>query len=137
MRRTGKLILVLVAGLSLTAVFLVTGCKSVALSSGDTTTVELPANATTGYSWSYKMSQTGILEEQSSSYKADDSGNTGAGGAQTYVFKASGDGDVTIHFIYKQDWDGGNTSNNGATYNYSISNGKITLTSSVRDLDGM
>lgn len=137
MRRTGTLIVVLVAGLSLAAVFLMAGCKSVALSSGDTTTIELPANATTGYSWSYKISQTGVLEEQSSSYEATDSGTTGAGGTQTYVFKADGDGDVTINFVYRQDWDGGDTSSNGATYNYSVNNGKITLTSSVRNLDDM
>jgi len=79
--------------------------------SGSSVTVALVANATTGYEWSYRMSDEGILEETDDHYEEDEhpEGMVGVGGTQYFTFAAAGDGEVTVTFTYAQPWEGGST----------------------------
>lgn len=64
--------------------------------------IELEGNPTTGYTWIYEMSQTGIIEEVSNTYIADDAaGNeVGVGGTFRFEFSAVASGEVGLRFTY-------------------------------------
>jgi predicted secreted protein len=75
----------------------------------DTYTVELSANGSTGFTWTYTMDPAGIVEEASRSYTLDDPIDqypvkTGGPGTFSVVFKAIRPGTVRLHFEYKQSW---------------------------------
>ncbi|MDD3429269.1 MAG: protease inhibitor I42 family protein [Oscillospiraceae bacterium] len=89
---------VLVLAMCITALFL-TACKS------QTLTVELEANPTTGYCWSYEMDVQDVLVEQKQEYVEANKDLMGAGGVQRYVFGAKNDGTVVITFTYKRPWE--------------------------------
>jgi len=142
MNRSHALLCALVISVSALCITGVTGCvpsTRPSTTAGTTATVELPANDTTGYSWSYTMSEDGVLTEQSSEYvpDANPDGRTGVGGTQRYVFAAGDDGTVTISFVYAQSWSGGATSDNSASYTYTVNSGRVTLESSNQNLDGL
>ena len=61
---------------------------------GDTFTIPLEANHTTGYSW--RLAQTpdpAILKQAGEKYEEDNSGGVGAGGVETWTFQAMAKGD--------------------------------------------
>ncbi len=76
-----------------------------ACAANKTITVRLPANATTGYGWDYKIENPGILEEKTQIYIAPDSNLAGAGGVQEYIFKAAKNGETKIIFNYSRPWE--------------------------------
>lgn len=63
-------------------------------------------NPTTGYDWSYTLSQDGILSEVSNQYVPSETEMelVGAGGIYTWIFEAVSPGDVTVTFTYVQPW---------------------------------
>jgi predicted secreted protein len=68
---------------------------------GDTFTIPLEANHTTGYSW--RLAQTpdpAILKQAGEKYDEDNSGSVGAGGVETWTFQAMAKGTVTLVFEY-------------------------------------
>jgi predicted secreted protein len=68
---------------------------------GDTFTIPLEANHTTGYSW--RLAQTpdpAILKQAGEKYEEDNSGGVGAGGVETWTFQAMARGTVTLVFEY-------------------------------------
>jgi predicted secreted protein len=68
---------------------------------GDTFTIPLEANHTTGYSW--RLAQTpdpAILKQAGEKYEEDNSGGVGAGGVETWTFQAMAKGTVTLVFEY-------------------------------------
>ena len=69
--------------------------------------VTLRSNPTTGYEWSYTVSEEGILSEVSNEYESDDNpeGMVGVGGSHNWLFEAVGPGDVTLSFSYSQSWE--------------------------------
>jgi Predicted secreted protein len=77
---------------------------------GDSCTVSLEANATTGYSWEYELSDPEVLTCTGSEYKENrhKKGMVGTGGRQYYTFKAGKQGSTVIVFDYAQRWNGGN-----------------------------
>jgi predicted secreted protein len=88
-----------------------TGAETDAGGSGttDTYTVDLSANGSTGFTWTYTMDPAGIVEEASRSYTLDDPIDrypvkTGGPGTLSVVFKAKSPGAVRLHFEYKQSW---------------------------------
>ena len=125
-----KLISVVLVALLAATVF--AGC-----SGGKSLTVELPANATTGYTWMFEMDKEGVLELEKDEYIADKSTDAvGVGGTQKYIFKAVADGTVTITFTYLQSWDLDSVANTSVR-TYEVANGKITEKAVTEDLAGI
>ena len=71
---------------------------------GDTFTVTLPSNPSTGYSW-VATPQEGLKFTETS--EASDSGLLGAPGSQTFVFSAEKEGAFLIELTYKRAGDEG------------------------------
>lgn len=68
--------------------------------------LELESNATTGFSWSYTIDKSGIVEFVKNEYVPNESNESvGVGGKQIYEIKGISAGTVTINFEYKQQWD--------------------------------
>jgi predicted secreted protein len=68
---------------------------------GDTFTIPLEANHTTGYSW--RLAQPldpAILKQLGEKYEEDNSGGVGAGGIETWTFQAMAKGAATLVFEY-------------------------------------
>jgi predicted secreted protein len=68
---------------------------------GDTFTIPLEANHTTGYSW--RLAQTpdpAILKQLGEKYEEDNSGGVGVGGVETWTFQAMAKGATTLVFEY-------------------------------------
>jgi len=84
--------------------------KSVALSPGDVFKVTLESNQTTGYSWklSENMDQDIVLMT-SSVYEVPKSSKdmVGAGGTETFSFKAQAQGKTSILLEYVRPWEEG------------------------------
>lgn len=73
---------------------------------GDTVTIGLLSNPTTGYSWRIKEPyRKDILELMNSTYLPDDTGLTGSGGREVWNFKATAEGVTSLVFIYKRPWE--------------------------------
>ncbi|HEY2109806.1 MAG TPA: protease inhibitor I42 family protein [Candidatus Acidoferrales bacterium] len=73
---------------------------------GDTFTIPLEANHTTGYSW--RLAQPldpAILKQLSEKYGEDNSGRMGAGGVETWTFQAMAKGVTTLVFEYARPFD--------------------------------
>lgn len=89
---------------------------------GSTIAVELPANQTTGYIWTYKMSEDNILTEESSTYlpaRGNDE-TVGRGGKQVWIFRAVSPGSAAITFTYQRPWEAGATASDNVTYFYAV-----------------
>ena len=70
--------------------------------------VSLEANATTGYTWSYEISDTNVVECQGDKYVEDEheDGMVGVGGMFKGVFAAATtDGEAKITFNYARSWE--------------------------------
>jgi len=68
---------------------------------GDTFTIPLEANHTTGYSW--RLAQPpdpAILKQAGEKYEEDNSGGVGVGGVETWTFQAMAKGATTLVFEY-------------------------------------
>lgn len=69
--------------------------------------IQLQANPSTGYSWEVSMDKVGVVKQITSQYESSNEGNLlGAGGTQTFVFRAVKDGTVKITFTYCRPWSG-------------------------------
>lgn len=89
---------------------------------GETVAIELPANPSTGYSWTYELSEKDILKEDSSGYipaPGKDDG-VGRGGKQVWIFRAVNPGSVGITFTYQRPWEAGAASSDSVTYFYAV-----------------
>lgn len=77
-------------------------------SNGQTVTVVLEGNTTTGYSWGYKIKNASVAGYVSDEYKANNADKnvmmTGVGGKHTFVFKALKPGTAYVTFDYAQHW---------------------------------
>src|ERR1700720_3844319 len=68
---------------------------------GDTFTIPLEANHTTGYSWRLaKTPDPAILKQAGEKYEEDNSSGVGAGGVETWTFQAMAKGATTLVFEY-------------------------------------
>ena len=76
---------------------------------GDTITLVLDSNATTGYAWHLtEDTDPDVIEVVSSDYElTDDPGLAGGGGEETWVFEAVGPGttDVNLTYYFQDDAD--------------------------------
>lgn len=89
---------------------------------GETVAIELPANPSTGYSWTYEFSEEDILKEDSSGYLPAPSKDetVGRGGKQVWIFRAINPGSVAITFTYQRPWEAGAASSDSVTYFYAV-----------------
>ncbi len=80
-------------------------------SKGNTVTVSLKSNPTTGFSWSCEIQDANIAQVNSESYSQDKApkGLVGVGGLQTFVLKCTGKGKTAVKFTYRRPWEGGET----------------------------
>jgi inhibitor of cysteine peptidase len=68
--------------------------------------IELPSNATTGYSWEFATPvDTGYLTVVKTDYINPDTTLQGAGGTQVWVFETVKPGSTTILLEYKRPWE--------------------------------
>lgn len=75
---------------------------------GDTFTIPLEANHTTGYSWRLAQSpDSAILKQLGEKYEEDNSGSVGAGGVETWTFQAMSKGSTTLVFEYVRPFEKG------------------------------
>ncbi len=102
-----------------TAELIQTGTNFLAV--GDTASVTLRGNPTTGYGWYYSFSTDGVLTETKNSYTPD-SALTGAGGTYVWNFKAVQPGTTTVTFQYYRPWEGDSyiTADNTVTYTVTV-----------------
>jgi inhibitor of cysteine peptidase len=80
------------------------------LSPGQTLTITLPSNPTTGYSWQVAQIDTNLLEQQGQPEYQQSPGSkdmVGAGGAETLRFKALGTGQTDLQLAYQRPWETG------------------------------
>ncbi len=71
---------------------------------GKTVTAKLKGNASTGYTWGYKIKDDKMVQYVSDEYKPNTGGFVGAGGVHTFVFEAQKPGTTYITFDYAQHW---------------------------------
>ena len=65
---------------------------------GDDFFIALPSNASTGYAWTAKIADAGLVAPEGNVYQGPSSGRPGAGGQQLFVFHASRSGTTAIAF---------------------------------------
>ncbi len=79
---------------------------------GDTFTISIDSNATTGFSWTEQavVSNANILTQTGHQYIAPPEGDTpvaGVPGSEEWTFKANQTGTVKINLSYDRPWEGG------------------------------
>jgi len=84
--------------------------KDLVLCRGDELKVTLPANPTTGYSWSVLCSSPGLLQQWGESrfeQSRHRPGMVGVGGEQIWKFRALASGMMILRFSYARSWERG------------------------------
>ncbi|MBN1368090.1 MAG: protease inhibitor I42 family protein [Dehalococcoidales bacterium] len=87
--------------------------KQIEVKDGDTITIILDSNATTGFSWTEQavISDADILTQTGHQYiepqTQDDTPMVAAGGTEEWTFKASQTGTVKVNLSYDRPWEGG------------------------------
>jgi inhibitor of cysteine peptidase len=84
--------------------------KQMAVTAGNTFTVTLCSNATTGYQWSEsaQISDTTVVQQTDHKFVSpENTGMVGAPGNEVWTFKAVKKGTSTITMEYSRPWEGG------------------------------
>lgn len=82
--------------------------KQITLQTGDTLTITLESNLTTGYSWQVmEVDEAVLVQEGEPEYKQSpgSEGLVGAGGTETFRFKAVGSGETSLGLGYMRPWE--------------------------------
>ena len=76
---------------------------------GDTVTIDLCSNPTTGFQWKENpgISNASVLEQTSHEFVPLGTDVPGQAGREVWVFKTLKKGESTVSFEYSQPWDGG------------------------------
>jgi inhibitor of cysteine peptidase len=77
---------------------------SIVLEPGESFSVVLPGNATTGYSWQVEGIDAAILSAAEPVYVSD-SELVGAGGVYTFTFTAAAAGETELRLVYHRPWE--------------------------------
>ncbi len=83
--------------------------RELQVASGDTFTVTLDSNQTTGFRWSETaaISDQTVLQQMEHKYVLAQSERLGAAGQEVWTFKALKTGNSTISMDYSRPWEGG------------------------------
>jgi inhibitor of cysteine peptidase len=89
------------------------------LEEGDLLTVRLPANPSTGYAWSQRQSEGGVLGQlgEPNFVSGSQAGIVGAPGTMVWKFQASKVGSTQLSFNYARPWE---TNAPASVVNYSV-----------------
>jgi len=79
--------------------------KTFEVSSGDTLSIQLPENPTTGYRWTIQNPDDPNLELQNSEFSPSSS-SIGAGGQRTFTFQAKSPGTAHLQLKEWRAWEG-------------------------------
>jgi inhibitor of cysteine peptidase len=71
----------------------------------DKITVRLCANPSTGYSWSYEMTNEGVMALEDHDYEEPEGGAVGAYGVDVWTFEAVEPGTTEIRMQYSRSWE--------------------------------
>jgi len=72
---------------------------------GQTITIKLEANPTTGYTWEVVESEGAILRQVGETEYEAESDLIGAGGVQTLLFEAVEAGEIELRLVYHRPWE--------------------------------
>jgi inhibitor of cysteine peptidase len=81
--------------------------QTVALRVGQALEVRLPANPSTGYSWSQLDGDPAVLEPMGAATFEPQRQAPGAGGTSTMTYRAVGAGETVLKLIYHRPWERG------------------------------
>lgn len=83
--------------------------KDITVAAGETFTIELEANPTTGYDWTAKISDETVVKLENIEYHQQpvDTDVVGAGGVDTLTFKGLKKGSATITLTYERSFEEG------------------------------
>lgn len=82
--------------------------KDLLLNRGDLLVVYLPANRTTGFGWQPAYSKVGVLKAEGEAFYLANRTSphlVGAGGTESWIFRAEKAGSVTLTFGYVRPWE--------------------------------
>jgi len=82
--------------------------KQITANAGDSFTITLDSNPSTGFSWSISaITDESVIDDVSNEFKGADTGMVGAGGQEVWTFKAVDKGSSTIEMKYSRPWEQG------------------------------
>ena len=70
-------------------------------------TIQLPGNATTGYTWAATVGDPSVLNEAGPAAFSLSSDALGAGGTYTFRYRAAASGQTDLTLVYKRSWEAG------------------------------
>jgi inhibitor of cysteine peptidase len=80
--------------------------KQITLNAGDSLTLTLESNPTTGYSWQVIEIDNGVLiQDGAPEYKSDGRNIPGAGGTEIFRFKVVENGSTSLKLGYMRPWE--------------------------------
>jgi inhibitor of cysteine peptidase len=82
--------------------------KQITVVAGDSFTVTLDSNPSTGFAWSIsEITDESVIDDVSNDFKGADTGMMGAGGQEVWTFEALDEGTSTIEMQYSRSWEQG------------------------------
>lgn len=95
--------------------------RPIAVKKGETFSIRLASNPTTGYRWRLAAPlDGGILTEAGNSYERPASMLIGAGGREIWNFTAVGKGKTTVEMEYVRQWEKGAEPANRVSFNVTV-----------------
>lgn len=80
--------------------------QPIVVAAGETFTIRLSANPSTGYAWQQTGTpDTAVVRHRETSYIAPSSTRLGAAGVEVWTFEAVGRGTTTITLAYRRSWE--------------------------------
>ena len=82
--------------------------KQITANAGDSFTVTLDSNPSTGFSWSISsITDEDVIDDVNNEFNGADTGMVGAGGQEVWTFEAVDKGSSTIEMKYRRSWEQG------------------------------
>lgn len=101
--------------------------QTVYLKTGETLTVKLPANPTTGYTWGIAALDEAVVENTGSTYNSECAeGVLGCGGSEKWEFLAVAEGETYLEMVYYRIWQGEDSAIKEFSLNIVISDEDVT-----------
>jgi inhibitor of cysteine peptidase len=81
--------------------------RTVTVATGAQIAIQLPGNATTGYTWTATVEDPSVLNEAGPAAFSPSSDALGAGGTYTFRYKAAASGQTDLTLVYQRSWEAG------------------------------